>query len=367
LSGNGIVDWGLAERVAVRLAGEPRLTESAAAEFAPGRVSAACEEAREHVAAYTGLVPRSPLPAGEAVRRSEWARSALRSLREMSGPIEDRLASGLSLPGPLGSISRGLAGAAAGAEAGGAVGMGARRVLGQLEVSLGDVEREPRLLLVAPNLAEARASIGGDPDAFLRWIASHEVTHAVQFTAVPWLRDHLRGELRALLDSAAEGLDRGDLGAMARKLVTTDPRRTVRGLLRGELATALAGPGQRARLERLQAVMSVIEGYAEHVMDAADPGRRAERLELRARLEKRRRSRGGLGEVVMRLLGLELKMRQYRLGKAFCDAVVAEGGIESLNGVWESPDSLPASEELSDPARWLARAGRAPSSAHAGA
>lgn len=355
MSGNGAVDWSLAERIAVGLAGSPSLAGTGAATFAPHRVAEACDEAAEQVIAYTGLEPQASLPEGEAIGRPEWARSALRSLREMSGPIEERLASGLALPGPLGGLSRRIAGGAAGAEAGAAVGLGGRRVLGQLEVSLGEAERPPRLLFVAPNLAGAHAEIGGDGNAFLRWIAAHEVTHAVQFTAVAWLREHLRGELRALLEAAAEGLDRADLAAMARKLVTTDPRRTLRGLLRGELATAIAGEAQRERLESLQAAMSVIEGYAEHVMDAADPERREERLALRGRLEERRRSRGGLGEVVMRLLGLELKMRQYRLGKAFCDAVVADGGISALNGVWEAPDALPTSDELSVPARWLAR------------
>ena len=355
MSEQGVVDWRLAERVALALAGEPAPAGSAT-EFTPARVRAACEQATGEVIAYTRLDPAGAVPGGEWVGRGEWVRSALLSLREMSRPIEERLASGLRLPGPLGGVARRVAGAAAGAEAGGAVGLGGRRVLGQFEVSMTDSERAPRLLLVGPNLAGAHAEVGGDGDAFLRWIATHEVTHAVQFTATPWLRDHLRRELEGLLEAAAEGLDRSDLAALARRLLTTDPRRTLKGLLRGELATALAGPAQRERLDRLQAVMTTVEGYAEHVMDEADSGRRPERARLRARIEDLRRSRGGLGEVVVRLLGLELKLRQYRLGKEFCDAVVAEAGIESLNRVWASPEALPTPDELEDPSRWLARA-----------
>ena len=106
--------------------------------------------------------------------------------------------------------------------------------------------------------------------------------------------------------------------------------------------------------------MAMVEGYAEHVMDAADPARSGERIALRVSLERRRRSRSGLGEVVARLLGLELKLRQYRLGKAFADAVVASGGIEALNRAWERPDTLPAPAELERPERWLERTAPVP-------
>ena len=126
-------------------------------------------------------------------------------------------------------------------------------------------------------------------------------------------------------------------------------------MLRGDLPRVLAGPQQARTLDRLQMAMTVIEGHAEHVMDAAtdasDPGY----ARLRERLETRRSNRGGLGEVISRLLGMELKMRQYRLGKAFCDEVVAEAGIDGLNRVWRSPDDVPTPAELERPLDWLRR------------
>jgi coenzyme F420 biosynthesis associated uncharacterized protein len=354
---SGIVDWGLAERVGVAVAGDsqPPDGDGGARPFGPAAVAVASAEAAARVADYTRLVAPSRLPAAEAIDRPDWVRGGLRSLRELAAGLDDRLASGIDLPGPLGSVVRGVAGAAAGAEAGAAVGLAARRVLGQYDVPLLDAPRRPRLVLVEPNLAAAHREIGGPAEAFLSWIATHELTHAAQFTGVGWLREHLASELRGLLDAAAEGVDAGRLGALARRLVTSDPRRTIRRLLEGELATALAGPAQRQRLDRLQATMALIEGYAEHVMDAADPARRAERQGLRHALERRRQSRGGLGEVVARLLGLELKLRQYRLGKAFADAVVAAGGVEALNRAWDRPEALPEPAELERPEAWLAR------------
>jgi coenzyme F420 biosynthesis associated uncharacterized protein len=359
MSVGGVVDWRLAERVGVALAGEPpdRAGADPGRDFGPGAVGDACRAAAEDVASYSRLAPASAIPPGESIDRPGWVRAGLRSLREVVGGLDDRLAEGLELPGPLGSVARGVAGAATGAEAGAAVGLAARRVLGQYDVSLVDPDRAPRLLLVEPNLAAAHADIGGSAKSLLSWVATHEVTHAAQFAGVPWLRDHIGSELRALLDSAADGIDARRLGALARKLLSSDPRRTVRGLLQGELALALAGPAQRARFDRLQATMALVEGYAEHVMDAAESPRRPERVRLRRSMERRRRSRSGLGDAIARLLGLELKMRQYRLGRSFADAVVGAGGIETLNRAWEAPESLPTLAELERPERWLERAG----------
>ena len=345
------VDWGIAERVALGIAG----TGDDPGPFSPTAVDRACVEATALVLDYTRLAPPRPLPQPEVVDRAEWVGIGLETLRELSRSFEERIASGMNGAGPLSGLARTVGGAAAGAEAGVAVGYAARKVLGQYEVAFTDRDREPRLLFVGPNLAGAHAELGERPDLFLKWIAIHETTHAVQFTAVPWLRPHLIELLEELVQGASEQLDRESLQAFAKRILSTDPRRTIRSLFRGDLARLLAGPEQARTLDRLQAVMSVIEGHAEHVMDAAgaagDPGYRR----LRERLEARRSRRGGLGEVISKLLGLELKLRQYQVGKRFCDAVVAEVGVDGLNAVWSGPEALPTLAELERPSRWLER------------
>lgn len=345
------VDWGLAQRVAVGVAGgggEPGY-------FSAGTVEAACDEAVGLVLDYTHLTPAQPIPRAEVVDRAEWARAGLRTLRDLSHGFEARIASGMKAPGPLGGVARSLAGAAAGAEAGIAVGYGARKVLGQYDVTLAESDRPPRLLFVAPNLASTHAELGETPELFLRWIAIHETTHAVQFTSVPWLRGYLRELLDELIEGASAQIDRASLQAVAKRLFTTDPRGTIRSLLQGDLARMLAGSEQARVLDRLQAAMSVIEGHAEHVMDAAAASSDAGYARLRERLEARRSRRGGLGEVISRLLGMELKLRQYKLGKAFCDAVADEAGTDGLNRVWSSPEALPSADELESPQQWLER------------
>ena len=347
------VDWSLAQRVAIGVAGggaDPGY-------FSAPAVESACEEAIGLVVEYTRLTPARPIPRPEVVDRAEWARVGLRTIREVSHGFEERIAGGMKAPGPLGGLARSLAGAAAGAEAGIAVGYGARRVLGQYDVAIVESDRPERLLFVGPNLAGTHLQLGETADLFLRWIAIHETTHAVQFTSVPWLRGHLAELIQELIDGASAQIDRASLQGLAKSVLTSDPRKTIRSLLHGDLARMLAGPEQARVLDRLQAAMSVIEGHAEHVMDMAGVANEPGYARLRQRLEARRARRGGLGEVVSRLLGMELKLRQYRLGKAFCDAVAEEAGIEGLNRVWSAPEALPTLDELEQPSRWLVRMG----------
>ncbi len=189
--------------------------------------------------------------------------------------------------------------------------------------------RPARLLFVPANLEAARRSLDAERELFLRWVALHETTHVIQFERVEWLTAHLRGLAASLIAGAAEGFDAGALARLGRRLVR-DPRELVRAALRGELARTLADPARRSTFDRLQATMTVIEGHAEHVMDACaamlDPGLG----ELRRRLDARRAARSGLGDLIARLLGIDLKLRQYQRGKAFCDRVADEAGPEAL-------------------------------------
>jgi coenzyme F420 biosynthesis associated uncharacterized protein len=347
-----IVDWNLAERVGLALAGQGPRWEGTEDEL---RVES--ERAAKQVRRYTGLRPRGHLPGAELVDRAEWARVNLATFQEMSAGIEEQLGERLNVSGDS-SNSRGLpatlTSAAAGAEVGLAVGYLAQRVIGQYDVALIGPTRAPRLLFVGPNLSAARSRLDVDRDIFLRWIALHETTHAVHFASVPWLRDHIGGIAKELFEGAAVEVKPGELLG---KLVRLNPRELVRSVAAGDLARLLLPEPQRRQVDLLLATMTLVEGYAEHVMDAVgdqlDPGY----AELRRRLDRDRERRGLLDSIVSRLLGLEMKMAQYRRGKAFADAVVRTDGIRGLNHAWDSPESLPTPEELDTPAEWVERVG----------
>ena len=191
----------------------------------------------------------------------------------------------------------------------------------------------------------------------MTWVALHEVTHAVQFTSVPWLREHLAGLLRQLLDTIDVKIDWEGAAKLPSR---ADIEELVARVRQDGLVMLMAGPERRALIDQLQAVMAVIEGHAEHVMDAVGRDALSDLDELRSALNRRRADRSGMWRVLEKLLGLEMKLRQYEVGKRFCDVVVEKTDVETLHRVFESPESLPTWAELQDPDAWLARAPAAP-------
>jgi coenzyme F420 biosynthesis associated uncharacterized protein len=342
-----MIDWGLTRQIAGVIAGE-----GANGSSTPARLEglpAAAAESERLVSAYTGLRAPGSLPRAEALDRRGWIDANVTSLRPLLQPLGDRLGSEL---GPLAAPVRAVAGVVVAAEVGALFGYMSRHVLGQYELMLLDSTAPARLLFVAPNLAEARSNLDADAGELLRWVALHETTHALQFEGVPWLREHLSGLVRELLRTAEVSVDAGKL---LRLPSGADLRSLVDAVREGDLLSLVTGPEQRALLDRAQATMAVIEGYAEHVMDAVGASVLPSLPQLRAGLERRRSSRSAAARWLARLLGLELKMRQYRLGKDFSDRVVAAGGIDALNRVWTGPEALPTLRELEDPGVWLER------------
>jgi coenzyme F420 biosynthesis associated uncharacterized protein len=346
-----LVDWGLARRVAAGVAGDPGRPVPAALQ--PAELRSIFAEAERLVREYARLEPADELPAPEVVDRGEWSRAVLATLHELAVALERDHAMEVSLPGPLGSVARSFVGAATGTEVGLAAGYAARRVLGQYDVALVGAERPPRLLLVAPNLAGAAEELRVAPGEFIRWVTLHETTHAVQFGAAPWLREHLGELIQSLLRGT---LANASLGNLLRR-VARDPKGAVSALLRGEIAARVAGPEHAPTLDRIQAAMTLIEGHAEHVMDGAAAEFVADVEELRRRIEQRRRSRGPLETILARLLGLDLKLRQYELGNRFCESVVNRAGVEGLNRAFSGPAALPSLAELERPEAWVVRLG----------
>ncbi len=374
-----VIDWGTAQRVGELVAGSPPFGGVRAASVEP-----LAREFAGKVGAYSGLEVAGELPALELVDRPGWIAANLRTMRPMLTPLTDSLKTG---GGPLAGPLRSVSGLLLGVQVGALAGMLSQRVLGQYDLALLDASVKPRLLLLAPNLAQASRALGVDRDELVLWVSIHEITHAVQFAGAPWLRDHLGGMLRELIegmqvtmsgDSTEE--DEGTNGAAGRRGGWTgslpslgkladvgELREMVERARRGELLRLTLGEDRWALVERMQAAMSLIEGHAEHTMDAVGAEALPSLPRLRAAMTRRRESRGLPWRVLERLLGLELKMRQYRLGREFCDAVVDAGGTKALALAWNGPEALPSPAELEDPSSWMVRVAGAPPRASAAA
>jgi coenzyme F420 biosynthesis associated uncharacterized protein len=341
-----MIDWIVAERIATFVAGRGE-AEIPSVELAP-----IAAESETRVIAYTGLRPARPLPQPEGIGRREWVVSNIGSMRALLDPVLERAGKSLGPLRPAMQIGVGLL---LSTEIGVVLGYLGQRVLGQYEVVLLDeavANRPPRLLFVLPNLGQAVRSFDADEREFMTWVTLHEVTHAVQFAGVPWLHAHVAGLVRELLSRAEVRID------TPRKLripTADEIRRTLNAVREGDFMSIVTTTDERETLDRVQAVMAVIEGHAEHVMDAVAPDLVPSLARLRASIDKRRRSQTGLSRLVARLLGMDLKLRQYEQGKRFCDGVVREAGVAALHHVFSSPETLPTLDELQDPRAWLRR------------
>lgn len=371
----GSIDWRLAQRIGEMVAGTPE-GGGVSVPYVPS-----VEEVAARIGAYSHLDVTTEPPPLELVDRPRWIAANLRTMRPVLEPLTERVGSGL---GPLSGAARSASGLLIAIQVGALTGMLSQRVLGQYDLVLLDASVKPRLLLVTPNLSVAARNLRVDHDELVSWVTIHEVTHAVQFGGAPWLRDHLGGILSDLMESmtvtvgpsedgdgrrggSSKGFSLKDLSGMRDfasgmkdfASMRDDLNELVRRAREGELLRLTLGEDRWQLVEKMQATMSLIEGHAEHVMDAVGAEALPSLPRMRAAMNRRRRTRPLPWRVLERLLGLELKMRQYEIGRGFCDAVVAKAGPEGLAEAFRSAEQLPSTGELESPELWLSRVGLA--------
>jgi coenzyme F420 biosynthesis associated uncharacterized protein len=340
------VDWELAASTARRVARPgPEVSSGEAADVVT-ELREAAERARPHVARITGLEAEDDDPQVLVVDRPGWVRANLGSLRAVLEPVVDSMASRRTFEAP--AVVTAVGSKVTGLETGGLLAFLSSKVLGQYDINAGGT---PRLLLVAPNVVHTEREMGVDPSDFRLWVCLHEETHRVQFTAVPWLRQHMLDQVHQLAR---------DLAPDPKALVSTleEAARRLPGILRGEggsLLDLFTTADQRRRIAGLTAVMSLLEGHADVVMDEVGPDVVPTVRTIRDRFDARRGGSDPMDRIVRRLLGLEDKMRQYRDGAVFVRGVVADVGMDGFNAVWTSPQTLPSPEEIADPRAWVRR------------
>ncbi len=333
------VNWSLAKGAATRLmAAGPQVDPSVAAELV-ARLRTDSATAEGHVRETTGLGDGLPLLPADVLDRPAWAHAALDGMAALTAdarlPHTPRLA-------------RAVTGTTAGAQVGALLAYLGARVLGQYD-PFGGADGAGRLILVAPNIYAAQQALGVDSEDFALWVCLHEATHRLQFTAVPWLRDYFSDQVGQLLS-----IREPDAAKLAR---LPEAIRSLRGTGGDPLALVelLQGPEQKAVLDRLLALTTLLEGHADHVMDAVGPRVVPSVDVIRERFTARRRGGGIIDRLLRTLLGVEAKMRQYAVGAAFVRHVEGEIGMAGFNRIWESPQTLPTRAELDSPQEWLRR------------
>ncbi|HET7195797.1 MAG TPA: zinc-dependent metalloprotease [Nocardioides sp.] len=334
-----MVDWDLAVTIGTRVAGEgPQVTRETADQV----VAELRDDANRStglVREFTGLVAEERTAPVLAVDRPGWIRANADGFATVLAPLVDKLSEKKGAPTGL---SLAVGSRITGAEVGLLLGFLASKVLGQFDPFFAPAGR---LLLVAPNIVHVERELGCDPTDFRLWVCLHEETHRVQFTAVPWMRDHLFSEINAIADTMEPGKLLDDALGRVSEVIRGD----------GSLLDVIGSPEQKEILDRVTGVMSLLEGHADVVMDGVGPSVIPTVAEIRRKFDRRRKGVGTLDRLLRRLLGLDAKMAQYRDGARFVRGVVDKVGMHEFNAVWASPDNLPTKAEIADPSAWVGR------------
>jgi coenzyme F420 biosynthesis associated uncharacterized protein len=369
-----MIDWDLAISTGVRFARQGPQVSLADARAVVAELRGLTAVVQQPVREVTGLTSQVAGGPVAVVDRPGWIRANVGGFRVVLEPLAEKLSERSSAVPAAGSVLGSVGSRVTGVQAGLILAYLSARVLGQYELFLppgegiaGTNGSSPngagsangaaapsvgRLTLVAPNIVMVERELGVDPHDFRRWVCLHEETHRVQFTSVPWLREYVQGMMTEFL--LASDLDPGAIVERMRAAAGA-----VAGAVRGSdgesLMEAMQSPAQRALLDKLTAVMTLVEGHGDYVMDAVGPQVVPSVAEIRERFNSRRGSTGRVEQILRRILGIDLKMRQYAEGSKFVRTVVEEAGMAEFNKVWTSPETLPTRDELSRPADWLAR------------
>jgi coenzyme F420 biosynthesis associated uncharacterized protein len=343
------VDWDFAAAVARKLVRPtPPVTEYTRRQ-AIEQLSEAARRSEGPVREVTGLVEGATITEARIVDRREWVTAASQSMRVMTG-------------GDGGEASGFLTRRITGAQTGAVLAFVSSGILGQYDPfatgsEAGNGTAPGELLLVYPNVIAVERTLRVQPADFRLWVCLHEVTHRVQFRANPWLADHMSQALAVLTDDATQ-----DAGAVVGRLseFVRDRRNGVEAEPNAEgilgLMRAIQSEPQRAALDQLLVLGTLLEGHADHVMDAVGPAVVPTVATIRRRFnDRRQRKQPPLQRVVRALLGFDAKMSQYTRGKAFVDDVVSKVGMERFNVVWTGPETLPLPAEVDEPQRWIDR------------
>lgn len=334
-----LVDWDFAVTVGSKVAGPGPEVSAAEAAAAVLELREGAARSTPLVREFTGLHAVAATAPVLVVDRAGWLRANADGFATILAPIVDKLT---EKKGPPSAIAEAIGSRVTGAEVGLMLGFLGSKVLGQFDPFFAP---HGRLLLVAPNIVHVERELSADPTDFRLWVCLHEETHRVQFTANPWLGDHLLAQMHAVAD-------------------TIEPSALLEGLRRGaesirsgngSVLDLVSSPEQKEILDRVTGVMSLLEGHADVVMDGVGPSVIPSVAEIRKKFNQRRKGAGSLDKLLRRLLGLDAKMAQYRDGAVFVRHVVDKVGMEQFNAVWTGPETLPSKAEITDPDAWVAR------------
>lgn len=354
--GEGMVDWAQAREIAIMVAQSegsgPTATEAVRRDF-----ETMMRRSEELVREYSHLETGEPVGPLLVFSRTDWIEANLSSFQLIFEPLAQSYGRTLhkleeQRKRPL-RAGRGFTRGLLTAQLGMVIGYLARGVLGQFDLGLPRPEDGGKLYIVYPNLLKAEGKLRLVPEDFRLWITLHEVTHAFEFAANPWIRQYLRSLMESYFKSVSLRLE--EMGMRLRPRELRDSQKLNEIINQGGLISVVHSPEQREILSRIQAFMSLVEGYSNLIMDLVGKEIIPSFDEMSVAFRHRRDSKTGAERFVERMLGFELKLQQYQVGELFCKEVVEKKDLDFLNLAWKKEENLPDGEEIRHAFQWIER------------
>jgi coenzyme F420 biosynthesis associated uncharacterized protein len=348
-----LIDWQQARRIALRVSQweQAGIPDRAARRAQYTRL---VEQSEPLIAEYLGVQLPQPINRVYVVDRREWLEANFNSFEVLFAPVEDLYARVGARQSTLAASFGQLNSALLGSQMGVLLGFLARRVLGQYDLSLLSPDPQVRgsLYFVEPNIARVQTQLGLSDEDFRLWITLHECTHVFEFEAYPWVRPYFNSLLSQFLDQLSTQFE--SLGVGLPQLLG----RLLGGRESGRhWIERMLTPDQQRIFDQLQALMSLVEGYSNHIMNAIGDRLLPSFEQIEQRVQQRQQNRPLLEELFNRITGMDLKLAQYRQGEAFVNAIAQARGVAFVNRVWDRPENLPTMAEIREPRLWIARMG----------
>jgi coenzyme F420 biosynthesis associated uncharacterized protein len=354
----GMVNWNRALDIALKMNKESALTVAERSTLSTS-YARLVDDCVPLISEYTGTALPERARETYAFDRVDWIHANLAGFQRMFAPIEELDAGPGKNRNPVSKFVGGVNQSVLSAEIGLLLGYMAKRVLGQYDLAL--LGREPvssgKLYFVEPNIKGIERKLNLPKDDFRMWLALHETTHAFEFEAYPWVREHFNGLLERYMGFMRDDAEYLRQGVEGVKVLARRMRegRDGNGEDSGSWIESFMNAEQRALFTEMQALMCVIEGYSNHVMNAVGRELLPNYDLISKKFEERQKERSAGEQLFARLTGLNVKMEQYRQGEAFVNAIVAHQGREAIDRLWAGPESMPSMAEIRDPSRWTTR------------
>lgn len=348
-----LIDWQQARRYALRVSQWDQVSIPDR-DYRREQYTRLVEQSEPLIAEYLGVSLPEPIKHVYVVDRREWLEANFTSFETIFAPIEKLYLEMNARQGSFGSTLGQINSKVIGAQMGVLLGFLARRVLGQYDLSLlsPDIKSRGSLYFVEPNIARVQQNMGLSDEDYRLWIALHETTHVFQFEAYPWVRPYFNELLGQFLGQVNSHME--TLGVSVPQMIN----RLLGNRSNGQhwVERVLSNDQQKV-FDQIQALMSIVEGYSNHMMNSIGEKLLPSFQEIERRMNDRQQNRPLLEELFNRITGMDLKMAQYKQGEEFVLDVVATHGLEFMNQVWEKPENLPTMEEIRNPRMWVERMG----------